>query len=516
MVLPLAALGGPVVQPPAPAPAHAALYWAAPHTVTTEGAVTVGTEHLHYTADAGTLVLRDQANQPTGAMFYVAYLKDDVRATERPITFLFNGGPGSSSSLLLMGAFGPLLVVTSNNGDAAPYQLVNNENSLLDASDLVFVDAVGTGFSRILDRDNGGVGTAKMFYGVDSDAESFAQFVEQFLSRYGRWNSPKFLVGQSYGATRAATLAYVLEQDNMIPLNGVVLMGTNLALDMSENQPNLNPGINLPYALALPTYAAAAWYHKALPRQPTNLSAWLDEVQAWAMGPYLAALERGAMLSQADGARIAARMSAYTGLPESYILNANLRVTGPQFEHELLLEKGMTTSSLDARFAGPMIDPLSESAEYDSQLGYLTWAYTAAVNDYIRRTLRFGGEDKYIFYAPEIGADWNWLHTSPGQGGPAYTGTNVMPDLAAEMTENPRLRLMVNAGYFDLDTPYYAAVYQMRQLPIPQALQNNIEYRFYRTGHMIYMTPGALAQLHDNIAQFMREASARTEAGSHH
>lgn len=482
--------------------------------MTTEGVVTAGAAHIHYTAYAGTLVLHDQSNKPTGEMFYVAYLEDGAKATERPITFLFNGGPGSSSSLLLMGAFGPELVVTGSDGAAAPYRLVDNRNTLLDASDLVFVDAIGTGFSRILGTDEGGVGTPKMFYGVDPDAKSFAQFIEQFVSKYGRWNSPKFIIGQSYGATRAATLAYVLEQNNMIPLNGLVLMGTNLSLDMSENQPNLNPGVNLPYALALPTYAAAAWYHKALPRQPENLSAWLAEVQAWAMGPYLAALERGAMLPQAEEERIAVRMSAYTGLPESYILSANLRVTGPQFEHELLLAKGLTTSSLDARFAGPMTDPLSEYAEYDSQLGYLTWAYTAAVNDYIRRTLRFGGEEQYVFYAPDIGADWDWLHTSPGQGGPAYTGTNVMPDLAAEMTENPRLKVMLNAGYFDLDTPYYAAVYQMRQLPIAQSLRGNIEYRFYQTGHMIYMTPGALAQLHDNIARFMRTTSTRGAADS--
>ncbi|HEY1888899.1 MAG TPA: hypothetical protein VGG63_00730 [Steroidobacteraceae bacterium] len=514
---PLTALGGsPSAQAPAPAPTHSATYWTEPHTAATAAVVTVRGAHIHYTADAGTLVLRDQSNQPTAEMFYVAYLEDGTKGTERPITFLFNGGPGSSSSLLLMGGFGPVLVVTSSDGEAAPYRLVENENSLLDASDLVFVDAVGTGFSRILDKDNGGVGTPKMFYGVDPDAKSFAQFIEQFISRYGRWNSPKFLVGQSYGATRAATLAYVLEQDDMIPINGLVLMGTNLTLDMSENQPTLNPGINLPYALALPTYAAAAWYHKALTRQPTNLSGWLDEAQAWAMGPYLAALERGAMLSRADEVLIAARMSSYTGLPESYILNANLRVTGPQFEHELLLAKGLTTSSLDARFAGATIDPLSENAEYDSQLGYLSWAYTATVNDYIRRTLRFGGEDKYVFYAPEIAADWDWLHTPPGQDGPAYTATNVMPDLAAEITENPRLKVMINAGYFDLDTPYYASVYQMRQLPMPQMLQKNIEYRFYRTGHMIYMTPGALAQLHDNIARFMRGVATRSEAGLRH
>jgi carboxypeptidase C (cathepsin A) len=510
ILLPVATLAGP--QAPrrsTPAPAHPAPYWAVPHTVTTQGMVTVGNERIHYTADAGTLILRDQSGEPTGEMFYVAYFKDGARATERPIAFVYNGGPGSSSSLLLTGAFGPVLVVTSAHGDAAPYQLVNNESSLLDASDLVFVDAVGTGFSRILGKEAGGVGTPKMFYGVDPDVQSFAQFIEQFLSRYGRWNSPKFLVGQSYGATRSAALAYVLEEDHMIPLNGIVLMGTNLNFDTSAGQPDLNPGINLPYALDLPTYAAAAWYHKIVPHAPQDLRSWLDEVQSWAMGPYLAALDQGAALSAADKERIATKMSRYTGLPEAYILNANLRVAPSEFEHELLLPKGEVTSSLDARFSGRVMDPLSESAEYDSQLGYLTWAYTAAVNDYVRNTLRFGGEDTYTFYAPDIANQWDLLHTPPGAGGPAYTATNVMPDLAFEMTVNPQMKVMVNSGYFDLDTPYYAAVYQFQQLPMAQELQKNIEYRFYQTGHMIYMTPGALPQLHENIARFIRDTSAR-------
>lgn len=490
-------------------PAHSSLYWAAAHTVTTQKTVAIGGEHIRYSADAGTLVLHDKNNRPTGEMFYVAYFKDGAKATERPIAFLYNGGPGSSSSLLLMGSFGPALVITSSDGDAAPYRLINNESSLLDAADLVFVDAVGTGFTRILGKDEGGVGTPQMFYGVDPDVKSFAQFIEQFLSKYGRWNSPKFLIGQSYGAARSAALAYVLEEDGMIPLNGIVLMGTSLNFDTSEGQPNLNPGINLPYALALPTYAATAWYHKVLPQSPETLHPWLDEVQSWAMGPYLAALDRGAMLSPADKERIAAKMSRYTGLPESYIREASLRVTGPQFEHELLRVKAEVTSSLDARFAGAMIDRLSESAEYDSQLGYLTWAYTAAVNDYVRKTLHFGGEDEYVFWAPDIYNQWNQLHMPPGASGPSYTATNVMTDLAYEMTVNPKLKVMVNAGYFDLDTPYYATVYQMQQLPMPQSLQNNIEYHFYQTGHMIYMTPGALPQLHQNIARFIRETSTR-------
>jgi carboxypeptidase C (cathepsin A) len=485
---------------------------AEPQTVTTQGVVTVGGQLIRYTADAGALVLRDGRNRPTAEMFYVAYFKDAAKASGRPIAFLYNGGPGSSSSLLLMGAFGPVLVMNGSDGAAAPYRLGNNESSLIDASDLVFVDAVGTGFSRILGGDEGGAGTPKMFYGVDPDATSFAQFIERFLSKYGRWNSPKFLIGQSYGATRSAVLAYVLEEDAMIPLNGLVLMGASLNFDASSGQPSLNPGINLPYALSLPTYAAAAWYHGLAPRAPQDLRAWLDEAQTWAMGPYLAALDQGAALPAAARARIAATMSRYTGLPESYILSANLRVARPQFEHELLLAKGEVTSSLDARFAGRMIDPLSENAEYDSELGYLTWAYTAAVNDYLRGTLHFGRGRRYTFYAPDINSQWDLLHSPPGADGPAYTATNVMGDLAFEMTVNPRMKVMVNAGYFDLDTPYYAAVYQFAQLPMARGLQSNIEFHFYRTGHMIYMTPGALPQLHDNISRFIR-AAARAGIG---
>jgi carboxypeptidase C (cathepsin A) len=484
-------------------------YWAVPHRVTSQGVVTVGKAHIPYTADAGTLVLRDRSRKPIGEMFYVAYFKNSVNKVRRPLAFLYNGGPGSSSSLLLMGGFGPVSVVTGGQGNAGPYELVDNQSCLLDVADLVFVDAVGTGFSRILDSDDGGVGTPKMFYGVDPDAKSFAQFIAQFLSKYGRWQSPKFLIGQSYGAMRSAVLAYVLEEDEMIPLNGIVLMGASLNLDTSEGQPDLNPGINLPYALALPTYAATAWYHKDVPRAPADLSTWLNEVQSWAMGPYLAALDRGAMLSKADKDRIAATESRYTGLSESYILNANLRVTGPQFEHELLLTKGEVTSSLDGRIEGLILDPLSESAEYDAQLGYLTWAYTAAVNDYMRKTLRFGAEHQYVFWAPGINSEWDQLHTPPGASGPAYTATNVMTDLAFEMTVNPRLKVMINAGYFDLDTPYYATVYQMQQLPISQTLRTNIEYRFYPTGHMIYASPAGLSQLHRNIAQFFRGASTR-------
>ena len=488
-------------------------YWAAPHTVTTQGEVTVGGQHIRYSADAATLILRAKDGKPTGEIFYVAYFKSGGGDTlRRPVSFIYNGGPGGSSAPLHMGAFGPVRVVTENHTytPPAPYHLVNNDYSLLDASDLVFIDAMGTGFSRILGKDDGGVGTPKDFYGVDPDAKAFAQFISQFLSKYGRWNSPKYLIGESYGTTRSAAVANVLEQGDNIDLNGIVLISTILNFDTSVDGANLNPGVNLPYALALPTYAAVAWYHKALPQQPPALHPWLDEVQTWAMGPYLQALNEGASLPQDQKESVVAQMAKYTGLSESYIRKADLRVIGPQFEHELLLSRGESTGRLDARFSGPNLDPLAEYAEYDPQFAAIGSAYTSALNDYMRGTLHFGGEHHYELLSLEVNSQWNQLHTPPGQGTPAYTATNVMPDLAAAMTLNPNLKVMVNAGYFDLATPFFAAKYQMQQLPMATKLQQNIEYQYYDTGHMIYVVPQALAKLHDNIAQFIRGSSGGT------
>jgi len=521
-LLPVSALAAaPAAPAPGAADADAAKatnpehYWATPHTVTTQGEVTAGGEHIRYTADAATLILRNKEGKPTGEIFYVAYLRSGGDSSRRPIAFLYNGGPGGSSAPLHMGAFGPVRVVTESHTHTAPapYQLVGNAYSLLDVSDLVFVDAMGTGFSRILGKDDGGVGTPKDFYGVDPDAHAFAQFITQFLSKYGRWNSPKYLIGESYGTMRSAAVANVLEQEDSIDLNGIVLLSTILNFDTSVDQANLNPGINVPYALALPTYAAAAWYHKVLPQPPAALHPWLDQVQTWAMGPYLQALNAGSTLPPAQKRSIAAQMAQYTGLSQSYILKADLRVVGPQFEHQLLQSRDENTGRLDARFSGPTIDPLAEYVEYDPQIAAIGSAYVSALNDYMRRTLHFGGEHHYEFLSLEINNAWNGLHTPPGQSSPAYTAPNVLPDLAAAMTINPTLKVMVNAGYFDLATPYYAAEYQMQQLPMAAQLQKNIEYRFYDTGHMIYVVPQALAQLHDNIAQFIRASSGGAPGG---
>ncbi len=492
--------------PAAPSP-NPAQFWTTPHTVTTHGSVTVGGRVIHYTAKAGTLILRDKADKPTGEMFYVAYFKNGAHLAHRPIAFLYNGGPGGSSAPLHIGAFGPVRVVTQSHTHTppAPYRLVKNQYSLLDVSDLVFVDAMGTGFSRIIGKADGGVGTPKMFYGIDPDGQAFAQFITRFLSQYDRWNSPKYLIGESYGTTRSAVVAGILENDDNIDLNGVVLLSTILNFDTSIDQANLNPGVNLPYALALPTYAAVAWYHKRLSQPPARLHPFLDEVQSWAMGPYLSALNRGAALPRTQEKAIAAQMAEYTGLPEHYLLKADLRVTGPEFEQELLSSEGKTTGRLDARFSGPTLDPLAEYAEYDPLISGIGSAYVSAANTYLRDTLHFGAGHRYVFLSGTVGNDWKWQHTPPGSGSPAPVAPNVLPDLATTMTLDPHLKVLVNAGYFDLATPYYAAVYQMRQLPMQPQLQKNIEFRFYHTGHMIYVRPQGLADLHANIAEFLRQ-----------
>lgn len=492
-------------------------YWTKPHTVATRGSVTIGGHVLHFSADAGTIVLRNRQGQPTGEMFYVAYFKQSRRSADRPISFLFNGGPGSSTAPLLIGAFGPVRVLTQSHAltPPAPYSMVANQYSLLDVSDLVFVDAMGTGFSRIIGKDEGGIGSAKMFYGVDPDAKAFEQFIVRFLAKYDRWNSPKYLIGESYGTTRSAAVAYLLEQNDAIDLNGIVLLSTVLNFDLGVvDQPAENPGVNLPYALALPSYAAVAWYHRMLSNRPARLRPLLEQVQSWAMGSYLRALDAGSRLSRQEETRIATRMSQYTGLSMSYVLRADLRVSGPEFEHQLLLSRGESAGRLDGRFSGPTFDKLAEVPSYDPEISAIGPAYVSATLQYLMNTLRFGRGHRYRFLPAAVGNDWNYLHTPPGQSAPAFTATNVMPDLAAAMSLDPDLKVMVNAGFFDLATPYFAAVYQMRQLPLRRALERNIEFRYYHAGHMIYVAPHALKRLHANIVQFVHstDGAARADA----
>jgi carboxypeptidase C (cathepsin A) len=486
---------------------------------TTQGSAQIGGKAVGYQAEAGVLVVHvkdpmdDDApppkddhggppppQPPEATMSYVAYFKGDKEDSHRPITFLFNGGPGSSTVWLHMGAFGPKRVVTADDthSPAAPYRLVDNEYSLLDASDLVFVDAPGTGFSHLRGADK-----EKAFYGVDQDAHAFANFIVEFLSRHNRWNSPKYLFGESYGTTRSAALSNILENEKSLDLNGVILLSQVLNFDDGVDAPQLNPGIDLPYVLALPTYAATAWYHHKLPNQPATIEPLLREVEAFALSDYIQALAAGSTLSAERKSAIAAKLHDYTGLPADYIERANLRVNGGEFEKSLL-GSDTTTGRLDTRFAGPTIDPMSKEADYDPQSAAISSAYVSAFNDYVRTTLKFGDKKTYK-PGTDVERDWDYMHKPPGADQKVPGPVNVMPDLAVAMKQNPNLKVQLNGGYFDLATPYFAAVYELHQLPMQQALQNNIEMHFYPSGHMVYAHEPALQALHSNVAAFIEK-----------
>ena len=500
---------------------------APPTESTTPGSVTVGGQTIAYTAVAGTITVgatdvedaqlgvdgKPEAGselalsapkeakdaEPVAKIFYVAYFKKDAKAEDRPVTFFYNGGPGSSTVWLHMGSLGPKHVVTDTDEHmpAAPYKLVDNANSLLDTSDLVFIDMPGTGFGRLMGKDAG-----KAFWGVDEDANAFARFIQRFITKYNRWNSPKYIFGESYGTTRSAVLADILENGKSIDLNGVILLSQIFNFTTDIDGPTANPGVDLPYVLALPTYAATAWYHKKLPQQPGALEPFLKEVEEYAMGPYTHALALGTDLSAEEKQAVAEKLHGYIGLPVAYLLKANLRVSGGEFEKTLQDDQDLTTGRLDTRFSGPNLDSLSEGAEYDPQSSAISSAYVALFNDYVRKELKFGEGQTYLPEAQFGSTQWDFVH----RGNPI--SLNVANDLAEALKTNPRLHVMVNGGYYDLATPFFAAQYEEKHLPIPQSLAKNIEFDWYESGHMVYVRDESLKQLHDRVSAFIKSTLA--------
>ncbi len=494
----------------------------------TENAITIGGQKIAYRAVAGVItvggsdtfdtmlgldgqLLPDAGVNPpdpkkpeeapaTARMFYAAYFKKDAAAATRPVIFLYNGGPGSSTMWLHMGAFGPRRIVTEaiDHPAGAPYTIADNKDSLLDVGDLVFIDAPGTGFSRVLGKDS-----AKAFYGVDQDAHAFERFIRRFLTKYDRWNSPKCLFGESYGTPRSAVLSAMLKN---VDLNGMVLLSTILSFDNSVDEPRWNPGVDQAYALALPTYAATAFYHHKLTTQPAALEPFLAEVESFALGEYETALLAGSTLSEAQRQAMARKLHDYTGLPVAYLLKANLRVEGGEFSKTIQDPEGLTTGRLDTRFSGPPLDPLSEDAEYDPQSRAVSAAYATAINQYLRTELKYGRNQTY---KPNNYGEGGWELRHHAPNGPAANqvegGLNVMPDLATAMKLNPKMRILVTGGYFDLATPFFEGVYEMHHLPIPQDLQKNISYKYYESGHMVYLNETILSHFHDDVAKFVKE-----------
>lgn len=472
----------------------------------TKGSVTVEGKRIDYIATAGTIILENDKGQPTGSMFYTAYIKRGVKDEgRRPITFFHNGGPGSSTIWLHMGAFGPQRIVTADQTPtpAAPYRLVYNDYSLLDVTDEVFIDAMSTGYSRIIGEDHGGMGTTTDFYGVDPDMKSFAQFIERYLTVNNRWNSPKYLYGESYGTLRNTVLVNYLERADNMDVNGVVMQSAYMGGAIPH-------GSDIQYEVILPSMAASAWHHRKLPDQPADLQAFLAQVEHFAMNEYALALNAGNTLSAGDFDAIAQKLHGYTGLPVTYIKKANLRVNLGQFRHELLNDQGRVVGELDARFTGAAMDQMSESAQTDPQYSSIDSAYVSGFNFYAYNVLKYGHDQHYrpTYYNVGSVSDGS-IAPWPRQDenlvtGEMMPGPNGAVSLAQAMKYDPNLQVLVNSGYYDLSTPFYGMMYAVNHMDIPRDLQAHIRFKFYDSGHMVYMHVPALKDLHDNTAAFIR------------
>ncbi len=461
----------------------------------------LGERRLAYTARAGTLTLRNDRNEPIARVFYTAYTLDGADPTKRAITFLYNGGPGSSTMWLRMGSFGPVRVVTPNGRIAGPppYGLVANRYSLIDRTDLVFIDMPGSGFGRII-----GAGTRKDLWGVDQDVAAFAQFIQRYLTSFNRWNSPRFLFGESYGTTRSCALAKYL-QDKGIGLNGVVLLSSFLNSNIDYNDGAPIGGGDWGYILYLPTETATAWYHHALSGTPA-LSGLLAQVENFALTEYLDALGQGATLAPDRYNAVVAKLHEYTGLSEQYIRNSNLRIPYDHFENELLRERGVTVGRIDSRFETYVLDKPEVSPDWDATDAAIDSAFTTSSNYYLRQVLKY---DTPLLYRPNIydliyadDESWDFKH------GPNVQTLDVAADLAQAMTYNPYLKVFSANGYFDFATPFFATVYALNHLYLAPALQRNITYGFYQSGHMVYLQPDSLARFHDDLERWYAGALA--------
>ncbi|RKF23326.1 peptidase S10 [Altericroceibacterium spongiae] len=464
-----------------------------------KGHVTVEGQRIDYTATPGTLTLRNDAGEPIASMFYVAYTADNRgEASDRPVTFIFNGGPGSSSMWLHMGSFGPVRVDTPTDRaqPPAPFSLGPNHESLIDTTDLVFLDAIGTGLSRPLGKAEG-----PEFWGVDQDIDAFAKGIQRYLSITRRWNSPKILLGESYGTLRAAGLVNEL-QNRGVQMNGVILLSSIL------NYGIRNPGYDRLYVTYLPSYAATAWYHNRLADRPARLEPFLDEVREFARGPYLAALAKGDDLSDAERNRIASRMAAYTGLSPEFLLRNDLRVDLNRFRKELMRDQSRTVGRLDSRFTGIDVDEAGDGPQYDPADTAISGAYTAAINSYLFGTLGYKTELQYRpnFYR-EISSRWDQSHTPPDGGWGRMTAANTALDLARAMRINPHLQVLSLNGYYDMATPFFGAEYDLKHMQLDPSLRGNLTFRYYKSGHMIYIRPEAMTALRRDLVDFYKKAA---------
>ena len=468
-----------------------------PKAVRTQGEVRIGGEAIRYTATVGWLILKDDAGKPIARFGYTAYTRNGVKdLARRPVTFAYNGGPGSSSIWLHLGILGPRRVIVNDPGFTAPppAERVNNEFSVLDVTDLVMVDPVGTGFSKPLGDAKG-----EDFWGVDQDAKSVGAFIKRWVTENGRWASPKYLLGESYGGMRSAVLADHLQSVHGMNLNGVVLVSPFLDANAGVD----GVGTDLPHALFLPTLAATAWYHGLLAEKPASFEAFMADVEGFAYAEYLPALQQGFVIAPDRKRAVAAKLAAYTGTGADYWEKADLRVTHPQFLQELQRGRRVVTGRIDSRFVGPSPNPLAEQMDYDPFFPAVGPAYTAAFQDYLRGELKFDGAEDYRVSAFDI--KWDWQHKQPGSPLAEAAAPNSVPDLARAMTMNPGLHVLVQQGWYDVATPWLATKHDLAHLDIAADARQRIHVSHYDAGHMMYLHAPSMQKYRDDLARFIRD-----------
>ncbi len=462
--------------------------------VITHHEIKVGGKTLRYTATTGMMPLKNvDTGEVEAHIFYMAYTLDGQSSEHRPLTFSFNGGPGSASVWLHLGAIGPKRVRMQPDGmmPPPPYQLIDNEYTWLDQTDLVFIDPVGTGYSRAVKRDQ-----TRKFLGLRGDIESVGEFIRLYLGRYERWSSPLFLVGESYGTTRAAGLSgYLVEHG--IAFNGIMLISSILNFQTTDNA----PGNDLPFVLFLPTYSCAAWYHKKLaPEYEQDFGKLRAEVEQWAAGPYADALAKGDRLTPQERQDVIDHLARYTGLSKTYIDESNLRIEESHFTKELLRDKKQTIGRLDSRFTGTSRSAIAETASFDPSMSAIRPPYTAMFNQYVRSELGYKSDLEYYILGGGFRFDeWDW---GVQRGG--------FPDTAQSLKDafdkNPFMKLFIGSGYFDLATPYFATQYTLNHMSLDQAQHAKVTLGYYGAGHMMYIQDSSLAELKKDVGTFMQNA----------
>jgi carboxypeptidase C (cathepsin A) len=463
----------------------------------TSQALRLDNRDIKYTATAGTLPIRLDDGKVAARMFFVAYTKDGEDAKTRPISFLYNGGPGSASVWLHMGSFAPRRAQMADEGfqPAPPYQLVENENSLIDVSDLVFVDAIDTGFSRAME----GVNNAQ-FHGQEGDIRAFGEFIAEYLKTYSRWPSPKFLIGESYGTIRSAGLSAELQSRHGIELNGIVLVSSLLTYQTLSPAPDND----VAYAVQIETFAATAWYHKKLAAdlQQKTVKLVVDEARTFAFGEYLQALSKGHTLDDAGRAAMAERLARFTGLSAKFILAANLRIDSARFRKELLRDRRLVVGRLDGRFTALDLDAAGERQEFDPSNTALAGPYVAMFQDYVRNTLKWESELRY----PTSGNVRPWTYVQN-----AYM--DMTEALRQSMAKNPSLRVFVACGYYDMATYVGGAEFNFTHLAYDRQITDRVSFGYYEAGHMMYIRPSAHKALKQDVAGFIRAAAGRPPRG---